>query len=82
MANDARLNKRVPIQLLRVERQRRRLAMALGAIEVSFQYDTMRFLEMQIARTRFRHQLPQHFAPGAKRFGIGGLRGGRIPGQC
>jgi hypothetical protein len=40
--------------------------MAPGATEVSFQYDTMRFLEMQIARTRFRHQVPQRVAPGAK----------------
>ena len=82
VANHTRLNQRVAIQLGRVERQWRLFAMALGAIEVSFQYDRMRFLEMQKARTRFRHQLPQHFAPGAKRLGIGGLRGGRFLGQC
>lgn len=78
MADNAGLNECVPVQLNRGEGQRRWLAMALGAIEVSLQYDSMRFLEMQIARTRFRHQLPQHFAPGTERFGIAGLRGGRF----
>ena len=34
--------------------------MALGAIEVSIQYDSVRFLKMQMTWTRFSHQLPQH----------------------
>src|SRR4030095_977547 len=53
VADHTRLNQRVAIQLDRVERQRRRLAMALDTIEVSIQHDGVGFFEMQIARPRF-----------------------------
>ena len=56
--------------------------MALGAIEVSFQYGSMRFLEMQMARPEFHNQLAQHLTAGMERFGIGGFRGGRFLRQC